>query len=273
MRTLLVIGIGAGDPEQLTVQAVNALNTVDVFFAFSSEHGGAGRVDARRAICERYIRPRRYRFVELADPARDRDAPDYPDAVRDWRDRRADALHRAIETELPEGAVGAVLVWGDPSLYDGTIRMIDTVARRGRLELDYRVIPGISSISALAARHRITLNRVAGAVHVTTARRLADGPAPGTDDIVVMLNPAGSDLTTDGLADSADWHIYWGANLGTPHEALVSGPLDEVLAQINQVRREHRRQAGWLMDSYLLRRNPTDPTNPTGPPGSPNAGS
>ena len=32
MRRLNVIGIGAGDPEYLTVQAINALNRTDVFF-------------------------------------------------------------------------------------------------------------------------------------------------------------------------------------------------------------------------------------------------
>ena len=32
MRRLLIIGIGAGDPEQVTVQAIKALNRADVFF-------------------------------------------------------------------------------------------------------------------------------------------------------------------------------------------------------------------------------------------------
>ena len=32
MRRVLVIGIGAGDPEQVTVQAIKALNETDVFF-------------------------------------------------------------------------------------------------------------------------------------------------------------------------------------------------------------------------------------------------
>ena len=31
-RTVYVIGIGAGDPEHLTLQAVAAMNRVDVFF-------------------------------------------------------------------------------------------------------------------------------------------------------------------------------------------------------------------------------------------------
>ena len=32
MRKMLIIGIGAGDPDYITVQAINALNQVDVFF-------------------------------------------------------------------------------------------------------------------------------------------------------------------------------------------------------------------------------------------------
>lgn len=32
MKQLLIIGIGAGDPEYLTVQAINAMNRADVFF-------------------------------------------------------------------------------------------------------------------------------------------------------------------------------------------------------------------------------------------------
>ena len=32
MRKILLIGIGAGNPDYLTIQAVDALNRVDVFF-------------------------------------------------------------------------------------------------------------------------------------------------------------------------------------------------------------------------------------------------
>ena len=32
MREIVVIGVGAGDPEQVTMQAASALNRVDVFF-------------------------------------------------------------------------------------------------------------------------------------------------------------------------------------------------------------------------------------------------
>ncbi len=32
MKRILIIGIGAGNPDYVTIQAVNALNEVDVFF-------------------------------------------------------------------------------------------------------------------------------------------------------------------------------------------------------------------------------------------------
>ena len=48
--------------------------------------------------------------------------------------------------------------------------------------------------------------------------------------------------------------IYWGAYLGTPDELLVSGPLQAVKAHILELRDEARRRKGWIMDTYLLRR-------------------
>jgi precorrin-6A synthase len=253
MRTLLAIGIGAGDPEFVTIQAVNALNTVDVFFVFDKQGPGIDLSQARRAVCERYIRDPHYRVVELANPSRDRAATEYAGAVRDWRDKRAELLEQAIEAELPDGGRGGILVWGDPTLYDSTIRVFDTLVERGRLQLDYQVIPGISSISALAARHRIPLNQVAAPVHVTTGRRLAQGLPDNTDDVLVMLDRADADLSCTYLREG-DWHIYWGAYLGTEQEALRSGPLAGVIDEINHARRELREQHGWLMDTYLLRR-------------------
>ena len=46
MRTIYVIGIGAGDPEHLTVQAIAAMNRVDVFFIIDK---GAAKDDLAAA--------------------------------------------------------------------------------------------------------------------------------------------------------------------------------------------------------------------------------
>ncbi|BCB89290.1 hypothetical protein Psuf_066030 [Phytohabitans suffuscus] len=78
MRKLLVIGIGVGDPDFVTIQAVNALNTVDVFFLLDKGPAAGDLTQARQAICERFITNDRYRSVTVTDPPRDRGAADYP---------------------------------------------------------------------------------------------------------------------------------------------------------------------------------------------------
>ncbi|WP_327008795.1 precorrin-6A synthase (deacetylating) [Dactylosporangium sp. NBC_01737] len=247
MRKVLIIGIGAGDPDHVTVQAVDAMNAVDVFFVLDKGDTTADLTEARRAICERFATRRPFRTVVIADPPRDRTAADYEGAVRDWRDERARLIEEALLAE--EGVVG-ILAWGDPALYDGTIRILDTIAARGNVAVDYEVIPGITSVQALTARHRIMLNRVAGPVHITTGRRLAAGWPDGCEDVVVMLD---ADLACRAYRDE-DIDIYWGAYLGTPDELLVAGRLGKVVDEIDAVRREARARKGWIMDTYLLRR-------------------
>jgi precorrin-6A synthase len=255
MREILVIGIGAGDPEHVTIQAVNALNEAEVFFVVDKGDDKGGLLDLRREICERYIERDGYRMVSIKEPHRDRretvDA--HADAVGQWHERRAALFEDAIVEHLPEDGCGAFLVWGDPSLYDSTLRTIDRILARGTVEFGYRVIPGITSVQALAARHRLPLNRIGEPVHITTGRRLADDGLPeGVESAVVMLDAgfAAAELDDPAL------HVYWGAYLGTPDERLISGPLQEVAEEIAETKRELRDRNGWIMDTYLVRREP-----------------
>jgi precorrin-6A synthase len=251
MRRLLVIGIGAGDPEHVTAQAVRALNEVDVFFVVDKGGDTGDLVALRREVCERFIEDPSYRIVEVPDPPRDRRATAYAGAVADWRARRADVWGRALRDELSDDAVGGLLVWGDPSLYDSTIDVVERILTAGTIAFEYEVIPGISSVHALTARHRIALNRVGGAVQITTGRRLADDGWPdGIDDLVVMLD---ADRSFRAL-DPEGVEIFWGAYLGTPDELLVAGPLAEAAPKIEELRADARGRKGWIMDTYLLRR-------------------
>jgi precorrin-6A synthase len=245
VRTVLVIGIGAGDPEHVTVQAIHAMNRADVVFVIEKDDRTEELVRLRREILERYVE-RQPRIVPLPDPPRDRSASAYGPAVEDWRRRRAEQWERAIAAE--DGCL-AFLVWGDPAIYDSTLAVIDEVLARGNVDFDHEVIPGISSLQALAARHRVPFNRVGGAVQITTGRRLAAGFPDEADDVLVMLD---SDCTFARLDGDVD--IYWGAYVGTPDEILVAGRVADVADEIQRVRRAARQRKGWVMDSYLLRR-------------------
>ena len=248
MRKLFAIGIGTGSPEQPTQQAIEALQQVDVVFVLDKGSERADLTRVRREICERYIE-RDYRWVELRDSARDPKAP-YLEGVERWHDERLLAYERALSEELGENGCGAILVWGDPSLYDSTLRILESIAQRAQIAFEYEVIPGISSPQVLAARHKISLHRVGGAVLITTGRRLLSGFPGDVDDVVVMLDGecAFQKLSEPGL------EIYWGAYLGTPRELLLAGPLDSIKDEILRVRSAARAEHGWIMDIYLLRR-------------------
>ncbi|MFF9210645.1 MULTISPECIES: precorrin-6A synthase (deacetylating) [unclassified Streptomyces] len=256
MRKIHVIGIGAGDPDQLTLQAVKALRATDVFFVLDKGEVKSDLVRLRRDMLQAHIPEGGFRVVEARDPERDRRAGGaaYSPAVDDWRSARAGIYERMIAEELGEEETGAFLVWGDPALYDSTIAILDEVLERGSVTFDYDVVPGISSVSALVARHRTGLNRVARPVQITTGRRLAEGFPDGVDDVVVMLDAhqAFRQYTDEDL------DIYWGAYIGTPDEILASGPIAEAAPRIERLRAEARERKGWIMDTYLLRRRPKD---------------
>jgi precorrin-6A synthase len=256
VRRILVIGIGAGDPEQLTLQAVRALRDADVFFLLDKGEAKSDLSRLRHQVLDAHLPAGSYRLVQVPDPERDRRAGGaaYAPAVGEWRGARADLYERLIAGELGEDETGAFLVWGDPSLYDSTLGILEEVLARGSVSFGYEVVPGISSVSALVARHRTGLNRVARPVQITTGRRLAEGFPDGVDDVVVMLD---AQQAFQRYADD-DIDIYWGAYLGTPDEILDSGPIAEAGPRIERLRAEARARKGWIMDTYLLRRNPQD---------------
>lgn len=249
MRTILVIGIGAGNPDYLTVQAITAMNRAEVFFMPDKGVEKSGLNAIRLEMLERFVTNKRYRLVDFVIPSRRQaDTPDYAQAVQEWRDK-LEAAYRAMFAELGEDGVGAFLVWGDPTLYDGTLRILKDM-QAGGWELAIEVIPGISAPQALAAQHQVTLNRVGEAVTITTGRRVAAGEADDLTSAVVMLDnhQAFRRFESDGA------EIFWGAYLGTPDEILVAGPVGEVKDEIDAKRSEAQARHGWIMDTYLIRK-------------------
>lgn len=240
MKTILIVGIGSGNPEHLTVQAINALNRADCLFIPDKGESKADLADLRREIIARYVTNPKSRILDYSVPSRDAANPDYQSGVDSWHDALAE-IFTSLLAEVPDNGAGAFLVWGDPGLYDSTLRIVD------RLDDGYmvEVIPGITAIQALTAAHGIALNRIGEPVHITTGRRLG----PVEDDTVVMLDGQTAFLNADPELD-----IFWGAYLGTADQIVLSGRLGDVAETIASTRQSAREKHGWIMDTYLLRK-------------------
>lgn len=249
MRKVFVIGIGAGSPDHLTLEAVRALNAVDVFVLPDKGEDKGDLKLARRDILARHVR-RAYRVAEIAIPERERAPDDYRATVGDWHRDIALAYGKAFATLSADENAG-LLVWGDPSLYDSTLRILDRLRADGAaFEVD--VVPGISAVQALCARHGIPLNGIGEPVLLTTGRRLGARLPSDVGSVVVMLDGE----QAFAKLDDDDATIFWGAYVGTEDEILIAGRLGDIRGEILSARAAARARKGWIMDIYLLKPQP-----------------
>lgn len=243
MIALHLIGIGTGNPDHLTRQAVKALNAVDLVM-IPRKGGKADLAELRRVIVAEVVTNPATRVVEFDLPVRDADNPDYQAGVNDWHDAIA-RVWQATMAAHPSTSV-ALLVWGDPSLYDSTLR----IAARLR-GVKVSVVPGITSIQALTAAHAMALNDIGAAVTITTGRQLREGWPEGAQTLVIMLD---GNCTFQTL-DPAGISIWWGAYVGMKEQIILSGPVAKIGAQIIETRAKARAAHGWIMDIYILRKD------------------
>ncbi|OIQ31313.1 MAG: precorrin-6A synthase (deacetylating) [Alphaproteobacteria bacterium MedPE-SWcel] len=256
MIHLSLIGIGTGNPKHLTLEAIETIRAQDLILI---PNKGAGKDDLaglRRQICVDVLAGAAEppQIIEFDLPERDPAIADYQRRVDEWHDAIAEVWDSALNRHLPAGGRAGFLVWGDPSLYDSTMRIADRLLRRRAVQLS--VIPGITSIQALTAAHRVPLNTIGAPVQITTGRRLRDcGWPEDCDTLVIMLDGV---CAFQDIAQPENVTIHWSAYAGMANEINISGKLADVSARILTTRAALRADHGWIMDIYLLQR--------TGPP-------
>ncbi len=241
MIDLHLIGIGTGNPDHLTGEARRAIAAADLFLV-PQKPGKSDLADLRTQIIESVRDDATVALFEM--PVRNDGLP-YLDRVDAWHDEIA-RIWAATMAKHPGANAVALLVWGDPSLYDSTLRIAARLNPAPRLH----VVAGITSVQALTAAHAIPLNTLNAPVTISTGRRLRDHGWPaGCETLVVMLD---GDCTFQSL-DGDAFDIWWGAYLGMEEEILDAGPLSEATPRIIARRAEARARHGWIMDTYLLR--------------------
>ena len=243
LTELWLIGMGTGHPGHVTLEGMEALRDANSLLIPRKGSGKEDLAHLRHAIVA--ASETQARVLEFDMPVRDEAKP-YEERVSLWHDEIARRWEAAMPSGKEHGPV-ALLVWGDPGLYDSTLRIAERLSPKPRI----RIVPGISTLQALTAAHAMPFNTVNGNVTVTTGRRLRDQGWPsGAETLSVMLGGKCSFQTLDptGL------YIWWGGFLGMPEQGLESGALSEVGPRIIETRKAARERHGWIMDAYLLRR-------------------
>ncbi|ASM73591.1 MULTISPECIES: precorrin-6A synthase (deacetylating) [Roseobacteraceae] len=244
LKDLWLIGIGTGSLGHLTAEGAQALKDAAIILVPQKGDGKTDLAEIRHRIIA--ASDTTAKVIGFEYPVRDLEQP-YLDGVDAWHDDIARRWQAALASTQVSGPV-AMLVWGDPALYDSTIR----IAARLAPQPSVRVVPGISAIQALTAAHTLPLNTINGVVAITTGRRLRNAGWPeGAETVVVMLDGECSftRLPPEGLM------IWWGAFLGMEEQILDHGLVQDVADRIISTRQLARNEHGWIMDIYILRRD------------------
>ena len=251
MLQLFLVGIGTGNPAHLTREAEQAIRGADLILLPHKEDNKAELAQVRLSLLQELTVSEKH-IAHFDMPLRRQQGDDYDLQVDEWHDAIARRWQGCLQAHLPSGnGRVALLVWGDPALYDSTLRI---ASRLGLNKEQVHVVPGITSMQVLCSAHGIALNEIGAPFQVTTGRQLRENGWPqGVDTLVVMLDGQCSyeQVTEPGAV------IHWGAYLGMPQQILMQGPLAEVQTAISATRKQARQEHGWIMDIYLLRRQGT----------------
>ncbi|MEX0368299.1 MAG: precorrin-6A synthase (deacetylating) [Ruegeria sp.] len=244
MYELNLIGIGTGNPDHVTFQGAQAIRAADLILIPRKGENKADLAGLREEIIAQVTETAPQ--IAYFDIPRRRAEDGYLPGVDDWHDAIALRWQEAIETH-PHAKQVALLIWGDPSLYDSSLRIASRLEPRPKT----KVIAGITALQALTAAHAIPINEIGAPYLVTTGRRIRDEGWPaGVEKLAVMLD---GECSFQSL-EMGDYDIWWGAYVGMKEEVLIHGPLADVAQRILDTRAQARADHGWIMDIYLLKK-------------------
>ncbi|MBB1261431.1 precorrin-2 C(20)-methyltransferase [Streptomyces alkaliterrae] len=136
------VGLGPGDPSLMTVRAVEVIREADVVAYHSARHGRS----IARSIAARHLRPEHIE-EKLVYPVTT-ETTDHPGGYRGAMEEFYAEAAARLAAHLDAGRTVAVLAEGDPMFYGSYMHMHKRLADR----YDTEVIPGVTSVSAAAAR-------------------------------------------------------------------------------------------------------------------------
>jgi precorrin-2/cobalt-factor-2 C20-methyltransferase len=140
---LFCVGCGPGDPELLTLKAINLIKNAEVIFAPTAREG---KPSIALSVVGRYV-DKLAKIVSLIFPmVKDRES------LKDYWKRNADQIADAVRAEKRV----VYLTVGDPALYSTWI-YIHRELQNNHPDIEIDIVPGIASMFAFAAQAKMSL--------------------------------------------------------------------------------------------------------------------
>ena len=197
---LFAIGVGPGDPELITLKAVNILKDIDIIACPSKENRPGIAYDiAAKAVPE--ITKKQIMTLE------------FPMTKKDVTDAHKMAAKKLMQV-LDDGNDTAFLTLGDPSIYSTFSYISDLIRQNG---YEVYVISGVTSFSAAAAKLLLPLSLGDESVMITSKEY--------TDNAkTLVIMKAGSILRElKDKVSKTDKEMYMVENCGMEEERIYKG--------------------------------------------------
>jgi precorrin-2/cobalt-factor-2 C20-methyltransferase len=140
---LYCVGCGPGDPDLLTIKAVNLIKSAEVIFAPTAREG---KPSIALSVVDQYV-DKSTKTVNLVFPmVKDRES------LKDYWVRNAGEIADAVKS----GKKVVYLTVGDPALYSTWI-YIHRELKKSHSDIEIGIVPGVASVFAIANKAKISL--------------------------------------------------------------------------------------------------------------------
>jgi len=224
--TLHCVGCGPGDPDLLTLKAINIIKDADVIFTPTAREN---KPSIALSIVEKFL-PKETEIRQLIFPM----VKDY-EKLREYWKNNAKEIADAVRNRKK----AVFLTVGDPSLYSTWIHIHKEMCKTHK-DIDIEIVPGITSIFSFSAEIKTPIGEGEEIIGIIPACYNLDRlkiAAECCDTLVFLKDGRYFDNVIDILMDSSfpeDSDIFIAQDVSTDVETLQKRKLVDVAKNKNE---------------------------------------
>ncbi len=223
---LYCIGCGPGDPDLLTLKAINLIKNADIIYTPTAREG---KPSVALSIVEKFIN-KGTEVHQLIFPM----VKDFSKLKENWKNNALE-----ITNSIRDGKKTVYLTVGDPSLYSTWIYIYKELIEKHK-DIEVEIVPGITSIFSFSAEIKTPIGEgeeIIGIVPACYDLERLKIAAKCCDTLIFLkdgryFNSVIENLITSGFPEDSD--IFIAQDVSTSGEALQNRKLSDLAKNPNE---------------------------------------